>query len=162
MKRLRKATELFWDRWNHKLQRLLGQLTPVIAFLLIGMAYFLGIRTERTGFVAEVLDPNLKKITQPVLNAFRGKPPTVPRLVIGITQERMDSLLNARENALEFGWLHPDDNPRFPVLCRFGENALQGVLNLRDGPAEDLALRRWPFHLRVADGDTLFGMQTVE
>ncbi|MDQ3100786.1 MAG: hypothetical protein M3R08_05325 [Bacteroidota bacterium] len=162
MKRIRKATELFWDRWSHKLQRLLGQLTPVIAFLLIGLAYFLGIRTERTGFVAEVLDPNLKKITQPVLNAFRGKPPTVPRLVVSMAQDRRDSLLIARENALEAGWLYPEENPRFPVQCRFGDFALQGVLNLRDGPAEDLALQRWPLHLRVADGDTIFGMQTME
>jgi hypothetical protein len=138
------------------------QLTPVIAFLLIGLVYYLGIRTERTGFVAEVLDPNLKRITQPVLNAFRGRPPSVNRMVVRMTQQRMDSLLDVRERALEQGWLHPEENPRFPVGCAFGEYEFAGSLNLLDGPAEQHALRRWPFQLRIQDGDTLFGMQTFD
>ncbi len=162
MKRVRGAIERWWDRWKHKLERLLGHLTPVIAFLLIGLAYYLGVRTERTGFVAEVLDPNLKRITQPVLNAFRGRPPVVQRLVIRMTQERMDSLLTIRENALEAGWLHAEENPRFPVECSYGEYAFNGLLNLRDGPAEQLALRRWPFQLRINESDTLFTMQSFD
>ncbi|HMC96676.1 MAG TPA: hypothetical protein VKG92_03425, partial [Flavobacteriales bacterium] len=55
--------------------KVVGVVTSGIALLLIGLVYFLGIRSERTGFVREVLDPGLKRITQPVLNAFRGGPP---------------------------------------------------------------------------------------
>jgi hypothetical protein len=140
----------------------LARLTPVIAFLLIGLVYYLGIRTERTGFVAEVLDPSLKRITQPVLNAFRGRPPAVYQLLVRISEDRMDSLLRVREDALESGWLHADGNPRFPVQCSFGEYDFDAVLNLRDGPAEDLALRRWPFQLRMREGDTLYTMQSFD
>ncbi len=162
MKRVRTAFDRWWERWSYKLQRVLAQLTPAIAFLLIGLVYYLGIRTERTGFVAEVLDPNLKRITQPVLNAFRGRPPSVHRLVVRMTQARMDSLLDARDRALEQGWMHPEDNPRFPVGAAFGEYEFNALLNLRDGPGEQFALRRWPFQMRIQDGDTLFTMQTFD
>ena len=154
--------DVFSERWSRKLQRLIAHLVPVIALLLIAMAYYLGIRTERTGFVAEVLDPNLKKITQPVLNAFRGRPPSVHKLMIGITDERMDSLRMIRENAIENGWLHADQNIAFTVQLSFGEYGVLATMNLLEGPSQQLAFRRWPFHLHLSDGDTLFWMSAMD
>ncbi|MBK9534558.1 MAG: hypothetical protein IPO10_05170 [Flavobacteriales bacterium] len=42
--------------WRTKLYRLISWATPFLALVLIGLVYFLGVRTERTGFVREVLD----------------------------------------------------------------------------------------------------------
>jgi hypothetical protein len=138
------------------------QFTPVIALLLIGLVYYLGVRSERTGFVAEVLDPSLKRITQPVLNAFRGKPPSVDRLLLNLSAEATDSLLAVRDSALNNGWLHAETNPLFPVQIAFGEYEITGLLNLDDGSAERLAADRWPFELRISNGDTLFNMQSFD
>ncbi len=126
------------------------------------MAYYLGVRTERTGFVSEVLDPNLKRITRPVLNAFRGRPPVVQRLVLQMPRPRLDSLYAFRDSVLQAGWLHSEANPAFPVHCIFGEYEFQGELQLREGPAEELALMRWPFRLRTAAGDTLYDMRSFD
>lgn len=56
---------------------LLDRSAPLLALLLLLLVYFLGVRTERSGFVHQVLDPGLKRITRPVLNAFRGGAPAV-------------------------------------------------------------------------------------
>lgn len=56
---------------------LLQRSAPVLALLLLLLVYFMGIRTERNGFVEQVLDPGLKRITRPVLNVFRGGVPQV-------------------------------------------------------------------------------------
>jgi hypothetical protein len=55
-------------------------IMPAVALVLIAWVYFLGVRSERTGFVDRVLDPGIKRLTHPVLNAFRGRPPEVPLL----------------------------------------------------------------------------------
>ena len=162
MKRVRGAIERGWDRWSPKLTRWSYHFTPVIAFLLIGLVYYLGVRSERTGFVSEVLDPGLKRITQPVLNAFRGGPPPVDRIVLRITSENVDSLLAVRDSAIASGWLHADANPRYPVRVAFGEYEIDGLLNLDEGPAERLSADRWPFELRIQNGDTLFRMQAFD
>lgn len=67
-----------------------------LALVLITWVYFLGIRSERTGFVDRVLDPGIKRLTRPVLNAFRGRPPEVPMLWVGwpiAVDESADTLL---------------------------------------------------------------------
>ena len=59
--------DLIPSGWRTKLYHLISWATPFLALVLIGLVYFLGVRTERTGFVREVLDPGLKRITNPVL-----------------------------------------------------------------------------------------------
>lgn len=62
------------------LQRLLRPFLPLVILAGLGLIYYLGVFSERTGFVREVLDPGLKRITLPVLNAFRGEDVPVDRL----------------------------------------------------------------------------------
>ncbi|MEZ4755972.1 MAG: hypothetical protein R2817_03995 [Flavobacteriales bacterium] len=59
---------------------LLHRSAPLLALFLLLLVYFLGVRTERSGFVQQVLDPGLKRITRPVLNAFRGGAPKVEEI----------------------------------------------------------------------------------
>ena len=91
-------------------KRLEYRAIPIVALLLIALVFFLGIRSERTGFVDDVLDPSLKRITHPVLNAFRGKPPTISQMEIRLEAPEKDSLDAIEERALMSGWLEPQDN----------------------------------------------------
>lgn len=61
---------------------LLHRSAPLLALFLLLVVYFLGVRTERSGFVQQVLDPGLKRITRPVLNAFRGGAPQVDQVAL--------------------------------------------------------------------------------
>ncbi|MCB0784091.1 MAG: hypothetical protein KDC02_07695, partial [Flavobacteriales bacterium] len=87
------------------LQRLLRPFLPLVILAGLGLIYYLGVFSERTGFVREVLDPGLKRITLPVLNAFRGEDVPVDRLELLIPQPAMDSLAAIRDRALEAGVL---------------------------------------------------------
>ena len=146
-------------RWKAVARRALGLLTPAVALLLIAMMYFLGVYSERTGFVDQVLDPGLKRITHPVLNAFGGKPPVVHQLQLVLKDDTLDSLRAVRDQALLEGWLSVADNPRFACTVQADGRQITGLVNLKEGTAERLRDRHWPFHLRLHAGDTVQGMQ---
>jgi hypothetical protein len=131
----------------------------MVALLLIAMMYFLGVYSERTGFVEQVLDPGIKRITHPVLNAFRGKPPVVPQLRIVVSEEDLDSLRAVREHALLEGWLGQEGNPRFACVVEADGVRMTGRLNLKEGPSDRLRDRHWPYHVRLDDGRTVQDMQ---
>jgi hypothetical protein len=71
---------------------LLQRSAPVLALLLLLLVYFMGIRTERSGFVEQVLDPGLKRITRPVLNAFRGGVPQVDQAELILSDSAWNQL----------------------------------------------------------------------
>ena len=68
--------------WKHRASRIGVPLLQIAAIVLIGLVYFLGIRSERTGFVRDVIDPGFRKLSDPVLNVFRGKPPPVADITV--------------------------------------------------------------------------------
>lgn len=142
-------------RWSILLRRLEHRATPIIALLLIGLVFFLGIRSERTGFVDEVLDPNLKRITHPVLNAFRGKPPAVTRLDLQLEKPMQDSLATLKDLALTNGWVDPQDNPWLPVTATLAGRKAGGSLQMKAGPVDRALVPRWPHMLRIAGSDSL-------
>jgi len=149
-------------RWSTLLRRLENRATPIIALLLIGLVFFLGIRSERTGFVDDVLDPNLKRITHPVLNAFRGKPPAVTRLDLQLDKEMRDSLIALKDIALTNGWIDAQDNVWLPVQTSLGDRKAAGSMQLRSGPVDRTLVPRWPLVLRIVEADTGAGMQQFD
>lgn len=151
-----------WSWLRAKGPRLAERLIPLVALLLLGLLYYLGIYSERTGFVEQVLDPSLKRVTNPVLNAFRGKPPAVPLLDIRLEDEAMDSLRNMRDRALEAGWVEADMAHPLPIELHFSEGYKVATLALREGHADPLSKEDWPFHMRLVPGDTVLGMETFD
>jgi len=149
-------------KWTRTVQRILRKLVPLLALPLIGLVYFLGVRSERTGFVDEVLDPGLKRITRPVLNAFRGKPPAVPQLLLQLDEAVRDSLAVSYERALDEGRVEADGNARFTAKATANGRELSTILALREGPLERTPGERWPLHVRLATNDTLLGMRTFD
>jgi hypothetical protein len=116
---------------------------PLIALLLIGLVFFLGIRTERTGFVRDVLDPGIKRITRPVLNVFRGSPPEVDRLTVLLSAEGLDSLMVMRDSALTAGYLEPERNPSYAVQLITGNDSVNGQAELVAGRVDHLRSNKW-------------------
>lgn len=132
----------------------------VVALVLIALVFYLGIRSERTGFVREVLDPGLKRISRPVLNAFRGRPPEVPQLLIALDPEERDSLDALQRSALEAGWVGSDLLTHFAVTALFNDRELPAVIGLREGLANEEA--GWTYQVRLLPGDTVLGMRTFD
>ncbi|MEZ4806170.1 MAG: hypothetical protein R2815_01680 [Flavobacteriales bacterium] len=148
------------EHWKARIDRSVRFATPVLALLLIGLVYFLGVRTERTGFVREVLDPGLKRITEPVLNAFRGGVPPVGQIKLSLDSAAMDSLERIAANAISSGWLEPEENALFAGRMMRNDSLHNVVVALRPGAwqaSSEPAL--WPLSIRLSDGDTVMGMQ---
>ncbi len=146
-------------RWSLLLRRLEHRATPVVALLLIGLVFFLGIRSERTGFVDEVLDPNLKRITHPVLNAFRGKPPAVTALTVQLGESEQDSLAVLQDLALTSGWVDEKDNAWLPVKATLDGSATKAFLQLKGGPVDRGLVPRWPLVIGLQQADTTQDVQ---
>lgn len=141
-------------------QRVLRWLRPIIAFVLIGGVFYLGIHSERTGFVREVLDPGLKQFVMPVLNAFRASGPKAPQLDLLIGREQMDSLSAIRDRALKAGVLNEGKDTWFPALLVFHGDSMNAQLRLKGGLTDHLRTPKWSFRVQLAAGDTLMGMTT--
>lgn len=140
--------------WIEKLKRLEYRAIPIVALLLIALVFFLGIRSERTGFVDEVLDPSLKRITYPVLNAFRGKAPAVSQMEIILDDEQKDSLNAIEDRAVVNGWLDPQDNAWIAATVLYDDISLPSQVRLREGPVDQNAISRWPFSLALGSKDS--------
>lgn len=153
MKRLR----VFLER---SLPRLLRASQAVIALMLIFLVFSLGVLLERSGFVRDVLDPGLKRISRPVLNAFRGRPPAVPLIAIEMDAMELDSLDQLKRRATEEGWTDIELTARFAVDLTLGDHRMPGVIGLLEGPTS--SSDEWSYHIRLLPGDTLFGMRTFE
>lgn len=142
------------DHLSPILRRMMRLLLPVAGALLVGMIYYLGIYSERTGFVDQVLDPGLKRITKPVLNAFRGRPPKVLELNILIGESERDSLFAVREQALDEGWLHGSASPLFPATLGIGIDTVPARFGLVPGKGDRFSGDRWPIRLFLDGPDT--------
>lgn len=135
--------------------------TPVIALLLIGLVYFLGIRSERTGFVRDVLDPGIKRITQPVLNAFRGRPPEVMQLELAVGDTTLDSMDLQHARASSGGWM-PEVPMNVVGRCAFDGRASDAYIGLRPGPADPREEKRWPLRVLMQRADTVLGIASFD
>jgi hypothetical protein len=152
-----KRLRVFLER---SLPRLLQASQAVIALMLIFLVFSLGVLLERSGFVRDVLDPGLKRISRPVLNAFRGRPPAVPLIAIEMDAMELDSLDQLKRRAKQEGWTDIDLTARFAVDLILGDQRLPGVIGLLEGPTS--RSDEWSYHIRLLPGDTLFGMRTFE
>ena len=148
------------SRFRTVWRRVLRIARPVIVFILIGGVFYLGIHSERTGFVREVLDPGLKSFVLPVLNAFRASGPKAPQLDLLIGQEHMDSLSAIRERALKAGVLNEGKDRWFPALLVFQGDTMNADLRLKGGLTDHLRTSKWSYRVQLAAGDTLMGMTT--
>ncbi len=142
------------------LRRMMRYLLPMVGALLVGMIYYLGIYSERTGFVDQVLDPGLKRITEPVLNAFRGKPPMVLELNIHMEEPERDSLLIVREQALDEGWLGDRSSSFFTATVIHSHDSATGRVALLPGKGDRFQGDRWPFRVILDGPDTVIGMRS--
>jgi hypothetical protein len=149
-------------RWNALFETARRYVIPLVALLLIGLVYFLGIRSERTGFVTEVLDPGFKRITHPVLNAFRGKPPVVTQLAIALESRDADSLAQVQDRILVNGWLDAHENVQLPISLVIGDRNLSGLIALHEGPVDRSLGKRWSFQVLLPPSDTLLGMRSFD
>ncbi len=112
------------DRFIGGVRRMMPLLMSGVAVMLIAWVYVLGIRSERTGFVDRVLDPGIKRLTHPVLNAFRGRPPEVPQLLVTWPTPTPDSL---------------SSRPWIPVIATFNRDTMAAwvdgeAIRTGDGP----------------------------
>jgi hypothetical protein len=71
----------------------------------------------------------------------------------------MDSLRAVREHALLEGWLSKEGNPRFACVVETDGEHMTGMLNLKEGPADRLRDKHWPYHLLLDEGWTAQDMQ---
>jgi hypothetical protein len=149
-------------RWTALFETARRYVIPLVALLLIGLVYFLGIRSERTGFVTEVLDPGFKRITHPVLNAFRGRPPVVTQLAIEMDGPDADSLVQVQDRMLVNGWLDANENVRLPISLVIGDRNLSGLIALHEGPVDRSLGKRWSFQVLLPPSDTLLGMRSFD
>ena len=136
------------ERFFARLKQYAEAAAPAVALLLVLLVFLLGIRTERTGFVQEVLDPGIKRITQPVLNAFRGKPPEVDHYRLDLSEDALDGLLLIRDSALIAGYLDPVYLPSVLVQVRTEQDSVEALLSLITRTVEHLREDRWHFRLR--------------
>ncbi|MBL7964737.1 MAG: hypothetical protein JNM31_12945 [Flavobacteriales bacterium] len=139
---------------------LLRVLEPFAVLFLAGLLFYLGIQSERTGFVREVLDPGLKRIALPVLNALRGSPPDSHGLQLLIEPEAMDSLGAMRERALKAGVLNEGKDTWFPARIVWQGDTLGARLRLKGGLTDHLRTRKWSMRVQLLEGDTVLGMTT--
>lgn len=127
---------------------------PAAALILIGLVYFMGIRSERTGFVDEVLDPNLKRIARPVLNAFSATPPKVPELSVGLEKEVLDSLQQLltlpEENEIDGNNAH-----WLPVTLSLDDQWTEAMLSLRWDPERSDGKGRRSFRITLQHTDSM-------
>lgn len=148
------------SNWRSNLYRLISWATPFLALVLIGLVYFLGVRTERTGFVREVLDPGLKRITNPVLNAFRGGVPPVRMIKIRLDSMAVDSIVELEHAAKSQGWLGSSMNAFFVGDVKWGDITMLGVISLKEGlRVNDGKVDPNALHVKLAETDTVHGMQ---
>lgn len=146
-------------RWFEQLRSL---LTSAVVLLLIGLVFYLGIRSERSGFVREVLDPGFRTISEPVLNAFRGRPPPVLELRLVLDSTATDSLLARSKRAFMRERVTGDDNPGLAALLHSGGQELNVIVMLREGTMPAEHGRSWPLHIRTLPGDTVLGMRSFD
>ncbi len=152
--------DLIPPSWRSNVHRLISWATPFLALVLIGLVYFLGVRTERTGFVREVLDPGLKRITNPVLNAFRGGVPPVHALLIELDSAAVDSMTELEHSAKVRGWLGQSMNAYFVGTMKWGDSTVAAVVSLQEGPRlNDGKADPGALGIRSVLGDTIQGMQ---
>ena len=145
---------MWFDRLSRFATRVSRRATPILALGLIGLVYFLGVRSERTGFVRDVLDPGLKRITQPVLNAFRGAPPKLPLLRLVVEEELLDSL----EADTDFG----AEQVPFPLVIEV--NGRQASATATVVPAREVndADERQTWSISITEGDSVIAMGSFE
>lgn len=152
----------FEGRREQVLTKVLRWATPVVALVLIGLTYFLGIRTERTGFVREVLDPGLKRIAQPVLNAFRGGPPKVTAFWIEVDSTGLDTLQRTLTRSAQAGWISAEAAPLVPAKVQVDGLVRNALVQLKPGPLDGVVPKQWPLQVRLPRGDTIRGMSTFD
>ena len=133
---------------------------PVVILLGLLFIFLLGIHSERTGFVREVLDPNLKRFTLPVLNAFRGDGPDAVELALTIPEASMDSLIAIRERALEAGVLDEGKDRWDTVTLAWNGSNMQARLRLKGGLVDHLRTNKWSFRIQLIDSGDVMGMRT--
>lgn len=148
--------------WKRIGKGLTGWLLQLAALALIGLVFFLGVRSERTGFVREVIDPGFRKLSDPVLNAFRGRPPAVAQLILEIDPGSRDSLEKIMESAFKEGRMVASGNAAFAGHLRMDQRELPVVVSLREGPAIAGQRQYWPLNVRALPGDTILDMQTFD
>ncbi len=148
--------------WKPIGRRLSGWLLQIAALVLIGLVFFLGVRSERTGFVREVIDPGFRKLSDPVLNVFRGTPPAVARIVLEIDAASRDSLEKIMEGAFKEGRMVANSNAAFAGHLRMDDRELPVVVSLREGAVIAGQRAIWPLNVRALPGDTVLDMQTFD
>jgi len=123
--------------------------TIALAFMLVGIFFYLGIYTERTGFVKDVLDPKLKQITLPVLNAFRTQKEVSEVLSLSIAPADMDTITAIRERALLAGVLQEGKDRWFPVALVWQGDSLSGKIRLKGGLSDHFKTDKWSYRIKL-------------
>jgi hypothetical protein len=134
------------------LPRLRVLFTGGIAAMLFGAIFYLGIYSERTGFVEEVLDPGLKRITLPVLNALRSELPPVESFALLIEDADLDSMSAIRERAIDRGVLIEGKDSWFPVVIVYQDETLTGKIRLKGGLTDHLQGEKWSYRVKLDSG----------
>lgn len=151
-------------QWNGERirERAWSILLGTISLVLIGLVFYLGARSERSGFIREVIDPEFRRLSDPVLNAFRGRPPAVARLSLTMGPEALDSLEARSLRAFRDRHVDPADNQAVPTQVVYGDQEYAAQVVLRDGALLVGLPRQWPLQVRTSFGDTIQDLQTFD
>ena len=151
-----------WDR-ERIAARVRSALLGGATLVLIGLVFYLGTRTERSGFMREVIDPGFRSLSTPVLKAFRGKPPPVTHLELEMDPASWDSLETWSERAFNqqrIG-LVPAPAP-LQAMLSINERSLPVHISTHDDLFPTDRPRFWPFEVSLDGTDTLLAMQRFE
>jgi hypothetical protein len=150
--------------WKHEplRERVRTLLLGGSVLVMIGLIFYLGARSERSGFIREVVDPGFRKLSDPVLNAFRGRPPAVTRMVLALEPAALDSLEARSERAFRDRHLDPANNQPLPAQMEINGHVRTVQVMLHDGPLLTGIPRQWPIQVLAAAGDTILGLRTFD
>lgn len=151
-------------KWNtaRLKERMRSVMLAAVTLVLIGLVFYLGTRSERSGFVREVIDPGFRSLSDPVLNAFRGKPPAVAQLHITMEPADFDSLELRSERAYRDQRVLGSFQSNAAARIAHGDSLVNATIMLREGLLNNSRQRFWPLHVRLAPGDTLLDMQSFD
>ncbi len=148
------------ERWRRHLFVVLRVARPVIILAGLGAVFYLGIHSERTGFVRDVLSPGLKRFTLPVLNALRDDQARPERLDLVIPAATLDSLRAIRDRAMEAGVLDEGKDDWDTVQVVWKGDTIDARLRLKGGLTDHLSTRKWSFRIQLLDSGSVMGMRT--
>jgi len=137
-------------------------LTVVLILLLFGYSVFLfllGVKTERSGFISNVLLPTIRENYRVPLNYVQGLLTNPERIILDIKFKAYQKLEYQRARAFERGMLLLDENDYVKARIRHDGKTYKIKLRLKGDTTDHLQGDKWSFRVKMRGENTLWGMK---